>query len=180
LSATDPLTVPPSVTVLAGATSATFSALSRTVSSMVSATITASYDGVPKSAVLSLMPPTVATASFGVTGPTESETCTLTNAGNTINCTFNGSTSTAPGTIVAWEWTYGVAKTFSQTTNGPVLANPAVDCSVIPAPPFPPAPADQWFTMTVTLRIRDSLGNVSELASDRIVRLIPLSGACGF
>ena len=26
-----------------------------------------------------------------------SDTCTLTNAGNVLNCTFNGSTSSAPG-----------------------------------------------------------------------------------
>jgi hypothetical protein len=180
LSGSDPVTLPPSVMVLAGATTATFSAFTRAVPATTASTITGTYAGSSVSVVLSVMQPTVATASFGVTGATESETCSLTNAGNTINCTFNGSTSTAPGTIVAWDWTYGVAKTFSQTTTGPVLSNPAVDCSLIPAPPFPPAPADQWFTMTVTLKIHDSLGNVSALATDRIVRLFPQPGVCGF
>jgi hypothetical protein len=56
---------------------------------------------------------------------------------------------------------------------------PAVDCSVIPAPPLPPAPASQWFSMVVTLVVHDNLGNVSPPASDRFVRLFP-QGVCGF
>jgi hypothetical protein len=179
LSGSDPVTLPPSVTVLAGATTATFSALTRAVSTTVSSTVTGSYNGATASAVLSVTKPTVATASFGVTGATESETCALDNGGNTINCTFNGSTSTAPGRIIAWDWTYGVAATFSQTTTTPVLTNPAVNCSIIPPPPLPAAPANQWFTMTVTLKVRDDLGNESAVVSDRIVRLFP-QGVCGF
>ena len=57
----------------------------------------------------------------------------MSNSGNTLNCTFNGSTSTAPGTITAWDWTYKVAATFAQTTTGPVLTMPAVNCSLMPA-----------------------------------------------
>jgi hypothetical protein len=179
LSAADPLTLPASVTVPAASTSANFSAFTRTVGGTTPSTITASYGGVSASVTVSIIAPTVATASFGVTGPNETETCPLINGGNTINCTFNGSTSTAPGRIVAWDWTYGVAKTFSQTTTSPVLAMPAVDCSLIPAPPLPAAPADQWFTMTVTLKVHDDLGNVSAVATDRIARLFP-QGVCGF
>ena len=112
-----------------------------------------------------------------MTGPTESETCTLTNNGNTLDCTFNGSTSSAPGNIVAWDWSYTVASTFSQTTTGPVLTKPAVNCSFVPAPPFPPG-SNPWFTMTVTLKIHDDLGNVAQ-ATDNGVRLLP-QGTCGF
>src|SRR3989442_2759423 len=43
------------------------------------------------SAVLPVTRPTVATANFGISGPTETETCTMTNNGNTLNCTFNRS-----------------------------------------------------------------------------------------
>jgi hypothetical protein len=179
LTGGDPITLPTSVTVVSGATSATFSAFTRAVGGTISSTITASYEGSTASVVVAITPPTAATANFGVTGPTETETCTLINGGNTINCTFNGSTSTAPGPIVAWDWTYGVAKMFSQTTTGPVLAMPAVDCSVIPAPPLPAAPANQWFSMVVTLVVHDNLGNVSPPVSDRIVRLFP-QGVCGF
>jgi hypothetical protein len=139
----------------------------------------ASYNGTSASATLSVTPPppAVATASFGVTGPILTETCVLTNSGNTINCTFNGSASTAPGTIVAWEWTYGVAKAFTQTTIGPVLTMPTVDCSIVPPPPLPAG--DFWFTMAVKLVVRDDLGNVSAPAIHTGTRLFP-QGVCGF
>jgi hypothetical protein len=127
--------------------------------------------------VLSVTRPTGATARFGVTGPTESETCTLTNGGSTLNCTFNGSTSTAPGTIIAWDWSYSIATTVSQTTSGPELTMPGITCGLLPPPPMPPG--NQWLTMTVRLRIRDNLGNVSADAVNSGVRLFPL-GTCGF
>jgi len=177
LSAGDPLTVPASVTVPSGSATVSFSVATRAVGATTSATISGSYGGASASAVLSVTGPTVATASFGVSGPTETETCTLSNGGATLNCTFNGSTSTAPGTIVAWDWSYGVTTTLTQTTSGPVLTMPAVTCSLIPPPPMPSG--NQWFTMTVTLRIHDALGNVSADSVHRDVRLFPV-GTCGF
>jgi hypothetical protein len=177
LSGGDPVTVPASVTVPTGSTSATFTISTRTVGGTIPSTISGSYGGASASAVLSVTQPTVATASFGVTGPTETETCTLSNNGNTLNCTFNGSTSTAPGTIIAWDWSYSVATTFAQTTTGPQLTMPSVNCSLVPPPPLPPG--NPWFTMIVTLTIRDDLGNVSAEAIHRDARLFP-QGVCGF
>ena len=177
LSGGDPITVPASVSVPNGSTSATFTIFTRAVGGTIIATIAGSYGGVSASAALSVTRPPVATASFGVTGPTVTETCTLTNNGNTLDCTFNGSTSTAPGTIIAWDWSYGVAKTFTQTTSGPVLTMPTVDCSMVPPPPFPAGVT--WFTMTVKLTVHDTLGNVSAEAVDSGVRLFP-QGVCGF
>jgi hypothetical protein len=176
LSAGDPVTVPASVTVPAGSASATFTISTRAVGGTISATISGSYGGASASAGLSVTKSTVATASFGVSGPTESETCTLTNNGNTLNCTFDGSTSGAPGTIIAWDWSYGVATTFAQTTSGPVLTMPSVNCNLLP-PPFPPG--EPWFTMIVTLKVHDDLGNVSAVVTDNGVRLLP-QGVCGF
>jgi hypothetical protein len=177
LSATDPVTVPATVTVPAGTSNATFGASTKAVGGTVAATITGSYGGASASATLSVTKPSVATASFGVTGPSETETCELANNGTTINCTFNGSTSTAPGTITAWDWTYGVATTFSQTTTGPQLTMPTVNCSLLPLPPLPPG--NPWFTMIVTLVVHDSQGNVSTKVTDSGVRLLP-QGSCGF
>jgi len=139
--------------------------------------VTGSYGGASASATLAVTPPTVATARFGVRGPTESDTCTLMDEGKTLNCTFDGTTSTAPGTITAWDWSYGVAAMFTQTTSGPVLTMPAVNCSLLPPPPFPEGP--QGFTMIVTLKVHDSLGNVSAEAVNRSVRVIP-KDVCGF
>jgi trimeric autotransporter adhesin len=179
LTATDPVTVPASVTVPAGATSATFPVTTHVVSGQAaSVTITGSFGGVSKSATLEVTAPTAATARFGVTGPTESETCTLTNGGNTIDCSFNGTTSTAPGAITAWDWTYSVATTLGQTTSGPILTNPTVSCSFVPPPPFPAGTS--WFTMTVTLVVHDNAGNTSAKAVNSGVRLIPQAGVCGY
>ena len=177
LSGSDPVSVPQSVTVPAGSVSATFAVTTRVVGGSVSTTITGVYGGASASATLVVTPPTVATARFGVSGPTETETCTLTNNGNTLNCTFNGSTSTAPGTITAWDWSYGVATTFTQTTSGPVLTTPTVNCSLLPPPPLPAGTS--WFTMVVTLKVHDNLGNVSAEARNSDVRLIPRD-VCGF
>ena len=93
-------------------------------------------------------------------GPDETDTCTIGNGGNTLNCTFNGSTSTAPGNIVAWDWSYRVATTIAQTTTGPVLTNPSVDCGWLPAPPLP-AGGPTFLPLVVTLKVRDDLGNVA-------------------
>ena len=177
LSSADPVSVPATVTVPAGSAGATFPITTRTVGDTISSTITGSYGQGQASAVLSVTRPTLATASFGVSGPAETETCTMANNGAALDCTFDGSTSTAPGNIVAWDWSYGVATTFSHTTSGPVLTMPSVDCSLLPSPPLPSG--NQWFTLTVTLTIHDDLGNVSSQVIDSGARLLP-QGVCGY
>jgi hypothetical protein len=94
-----------------------------------------------------------------------------------MNCTFNGGTSTAPGTITAYDWTYTVAGTFSQTTTGAVLTNPAVNCSLLPPPPMPAGTTS--FPLIVKLKIHDSLGNVSAETVNSGARVLP-QGVCGF
>lgn len=182
LTGGDPVSVPSVVTVPSGSTSATFTITTRAVGGTISATIKASYGGMSASAVLAVTRPTQATANFGVTGPDTSDTCSLSNGGATLNCTFNGSSSTAPGTITAWDWTYGVNASnvnppLSQTTATPVLTMPLFTCNMLPPPPFPSGVS--WFSMTITLKVRDDMGNVSGQAVNQFVRLLP-QGACGF
>jgi hypothetical protein len=175
LSSDDPVNVPTSVTVPAGSASATFAISTRVVGGTMSVTIIGSCGGASASAVLSVTRPTAATASFGITGPTESDSCQLTDGGNTLNCTFDGSTSTAPGRIIAWDWSYGVAARFTRTTSGPVLTMPSFNCSLLP----PSLPAGvSFFMMTITLKIHDDLGNVSAEVINPDARLLPM-GACG-
>jgi hypothetical protein len=176
----DPLIVPDTVTVAAGATSATLTVRTRLVGGTIPGTVIASYGGGSASASVSVTKPTVATASFGITGPTETDTCTMTNGGNTLNCTFNGSTSTAPGNITAWDWSYrvGTMSPITQTTSSAILAMPAVNCSWLPAPPLP-AGGNQWLPLIVTLKVHDDLGNVSVEAVNNGARVIPL-GVCGY
>jgi hypothetical protein len=177
LSAADPIDVPATVTVPAGQVTATFTILTRAVGGDISGTITASYGGGTASATLAVTRPTAARANFGVTGPNQSETCTLAGSGMTLNCTFDGSTSAAPGKITSWEWTYGVTTLRTQTTGTAILTDPAFDCSMIPAAPLPAGA--QWLTMTVKLKVRDEAGNVSEEATNTGVRLLP-QGSCGY
>jgi len=177
LSSADPVSVPASVTVPAGSSTAPFTITTRAVGGNTSVAISGSYGGGSASAMLAITRATVATASFGVSGPTETSTCELANGGNTLNCTFNGSTSTAPGTITAWDWTYGVATMFTQPTTGPVLTMPAINCTLLPPPPLPPG--NPWFMMVVTLKVHDNQGNVSTVTTDSGVRLLP-QGSCGF
>ena len=176
----DPLTVPDTVTVSAGATSATFTVRTRLVGGTIAGTVTASYGGASASAPLSVTKPTVATASFGITGPTETDTCTMTNGGTTLNCTFNGSTSTAPGNIVAWDWSYrvGTMAPITQTTSSAILTMPVVNCSWLPAPPLP-AGGNQWLPLIVTLKVHDDLGNVSAEVTNSGARVFP-QGVCGY
>ena len=176
LSGTDPAIVSSSVTVSAGATSGIFVVLTRVVNGTLSGTVTGSYGGVTATATVSVTKPIIATASFGVTGPTETETCEMASS-TSISCAFNGTTSTAPGTITAYNWTYGAATMFQKTTVGPTLLNPNnVDCSVMPTTPLP---SSGWFPMTVTLTVTDNLGNVSAKVTDSGARLFP-NHTCGF
>ncbi len=169
--------VPASVMVTAGTTSATFPVETQVVNGPTNATIRGSYGGASLTATIALTRPSVATANFGVTGAQVTETCALINGGSALDCTFNGSTSGAPGAITAYDWTWAVtggAK--AQTTTGPVFANPSFSCSMLPPPPLP---ATGMLTMTVTLKIHDDQGNVSAVATDAGVRLLP-QGSCGY
>jgi len=105
------------------------------------------------------------------------DTCKFTAGGGSLECTFDGSLSTAPGTIVAWEWSYTVATTMTQTTTTPVLRMPSATCALVPPPPLPTGTTS--FPLRVTLKVRDNLGNVSEEAVDTGARILP-EGACGF
>jgi len=169
--------VPAIVTVMAGSTNAKFNVLTQVVSAPTTATIHAAYGGVSLTAAIALTRAPVATANFGVTGSNVTETCAVINNGNALDCTFNGSTSSAPGNITMYDWTWGTGnRTRAQTTTGPVFANPPFNCNVLPPPPLPPSGS---LTMTVTLRIHDDAGNVSAVATNSGVRLLP-QGSCGF
>lgn len=176
-TSTDPLTVASSVHVPAGAASTPFSVTTRQVGGSIVGTVTAAYGGVTKTLEVTVTRPTVATAIFGVTGATSTDSCTVRPDGGAIECTFDGSTSTAPGTITAWEWTWGVTATAQQTTSGPEFANPPFDCSLMPPAPLPAGVGN--LKLTVTLVVRDNDGHVSPTAVNNEVRLFP-TGACGY
>jgi hypothetical protein len=180
LSGNDPVTVPASVTVPGGSSTATFTVSTRAVAGTIPASITATYAGKSVSASVAVTPIVITTAdaNFGVSGTSLSDTCRLINSGANMECTFDGSTSVAPGTIIAWNWSYTVGvTTITQTTTGPILSMPGASCGFVPAPPIPAGTTS--FPLTVRLTIQDNLGNVSAPAVDSGARLLP-EGSCGF
>ncbi len=113
LGVTSPATVPVSVVVPAGATSATFSVTTSAVSATTTATITGSYAGVSKSATLTINPPapTVTMASLSVNpsvianAGTATGTVTLSGAAPTGGVTValassNTNAATVPASVV--------------------------------------------------------------------------------
>jgi hypothetical protein len=169
--------VPALVTVISGDSSVNFMVLTQVVSAPTTATIHASYGGASATATIALTRPVVATANFGVTGRQVTETCAVINGGTALDCTFDASSSTAPGNITAYDWTWAVGGTPKvQTTSGPVLSGPSFNCGMLPPPPLPATGA---LTMTVTLKIHDDAGNVSDVATNNGVRLLP-QGSCGY
>jgi hypothetical protein len=177
--------VPALATVISGDSSVSFNVLTQAVTSPTTATIHAAYGGASQTATISLTRPSIATANFGVTGAQVTETCAVISNGAALDCTFDGSSSSAPGNITAYDWTWAVAGTSpgsvlgtakTQTTSGPILSGPSFNCSMLPPPPLPAMGA---LTMTVTLKIHDDAGNVSPVATNTGVRLLP-QGSCGY
>src|SRR4029077_8607425 len=114
----------------------------RVVGTTVSSTVSGAYNGGTASATLSVTPPAanVATARFGVRGTNVTDTCQMAADGASLVCTFDGSTSTAPGTIVAWDWTYSIGPigtTTARPTTTAMLSMPSASCALLPAPPLP-------------------------------------------
>jgi hypothetical protein len=180
LSSGDPVSVPASVTVPSGQRTASFTVSTATVASTVVASIRGTYAGTSAAAVLSVTAGATANAAvarFGISGRTTTDTCVLINGGAALECDFDGSLSTAPGTIVAWEWSYTVFTTLKQTTTGPVLNLPVANCGLLPSPPLPAGQTS--YPLIVTLRVRDSLGNVSADTVYDGARVLP-GGQCGF
>lgn len=169
--------VPALVTVISGDTSASFNVLTQVVTAPTTATINAAYGGSSATASIALTRATMATANFGVTGRDVTETCAVINGGTALDCTFNASTSSAPGNITAYDWTWAVTgNPKAQTTSSAMFASPPFSCSMLPPPPLPAAGS---LTMIVTLQIHDDAGNVSAVKTDNGVRLLP-QGSCGY
>lgn len=94
--------------------------------------------------------------------------CILSNNGATLNCSFNGSASSAgSGTIVAWIWQYlNVNQEESSATHSPTAFT---NCGIGP---------NQQVAVPVTLRVRNSAGVTSSPVQQTVT--LRRQGACGF
>jgi hypothetical protein len=144
------------------------------VSSQTSAVITGNFNAT-RTATLTVNP-SGPVARFTVSGASGTDVCRLINNGNAFDCTFNGSASTAPGFIIAWDWAYTIAGAKSETTSGPTL-NPNPNCGLFPPAPLPAGTTS--FNMTVSLKVRDNVNVESAVATNNNVRVLP-QGVCGF
>jgi hypothetical protein len=175
-------TVPASVTIAAGATSANFIVTTTAVTTGTTATIAGTYAGGTQSASLSLTPATLA-AAFTVRSNAPSpvtNSCPLAVPGTALTCTFDGSASTGLS-IASYEWSYVMPSstsptTLHQTTSVPTLSNPPVTCAFFAGA----TPTAGSVSMTVTLVVVDSSGT-SSTATQNIGVSVPVpSGTCGF
>jgi len=105
--------VPASVTVPAGTTSATFAVTTTTVSAATAVTISAAYNGVTRSATLTVMPPgQAATLTVTATGRS-GERITSSPAGITVAVGSSGSASFVTGTSIKLSVSNGRSATWS-------------------------------------------------------------------
>ena len=169
--------VPSSVTVAAGATTATFTITTPTVSTRVNVTITASYAGVERTATLTVTLPALR-ASFTVTSPTRgADACVLIEGGTELDCRLDGRGST--GAIVRWSWVLtAVERLVTQKTDG-IFAEIDVQCRLVAGGESnTDDEGRRWVPMTISLEVTDRDGSTSSPATRR-VRLYT-DGNCGF
>lgn len=168
--------VPSSVTVPAGATTATFTITTPTVATRVDVTITASYAGVERTATLTVTLP-APRASFTVTSPTRgANACELINGGRQLDCRLDGRGSS--GVIVKWSWVLAVVERIvTQRTDG-ILAEIDTQCRLVAGANSSGDGDQRYVNMTVSLEVMDRDGTQSS-PTTRTVRLFTNSN-CDF
>jgi hypothetical protein len=174
-------TVPASVGIAAGTTSALFNVSTTNVLASTQVMIGGSYNGgAMQSASLTITPVPLA-PSFVVSGPSGTDTCKLENSGNSLDCTFDGSGSTGPVAITTWFWRYairapnGSTGSFKseQSNNAKLKPNPG--CNFFASV----TKGTMSVNIEVRLAVRDAGGNLSSEAVDTNVSVLP-KGNCGF
>ena len=110
---------------------------------------------------------------FGVTGPSETETCEM--GSNTDQLRSTAARRRRPGPLRPTTDLHRREDVFANDDRRR-LTNPVVDCTL---PPPPLAAGTTFLTLKVTLVVHDNAGNVSAAAVDNGVRLFPLH-FCGY
>lgn len=165
--------VPSSVTVAAGATTATFAVDTSTVPVQRDLSIIARYLGVTKLAVLTVRPPALI-PRFNVTSPSRGNSaCSIANASGAIDCQFE--TSQSSGFIASYLWTLKVGNTETNFTTSNATYSPLTVCANVSGGTVSQAGT---VAMTVTLVLEDRSGNRSSPSSVGVA-LTP-SGFCGY
>jgi hypothetical protein len=164
--------VPSSVTVPSGSTTATFKVDTSTVSSERGVTIQATYLGVTRSAVLTVRPPalvarfTVSSASRG------SNACEIINAGGSVDCSLDASSS--GGFVARYNWTLTVGSHDSTFPAPSAVFVPSTECSNLTGG----SQDNGTIQMSVRLQIEDRNGATS--TSNQQTVTLHTRGFCGY
>ena len=173
----DAARVPSSVTVAAGATTTTFPVDTATVATRSTTTITATYAGLERTAMLTVTLPTPR-ASFTVTSPTRgADACVLVDSGLQLDCRIDGRGS--DGVLLKWSWVLRVTERIVQSRSEPTLAE--IDtggCKFVKDASSNGDGDNRWVGMNVTLEVQDRDGTQSP-PSTRTVRLY-VNSNCGW
>lgn len=166
--------VPATVTVPAGATTATFTIETATVLSTTPVTIAARYLAVNTTAVLTVMP-TVARAFFTVTSSSQgADACRLSENAQSFDCQLDGSTS--EGLLRTWIWTLTIGTgRITEVRNFPIISpdTQGAGCKfVADGPTAVDAAGRRYVEMSIELIVEDREGLRSQPRT-RAVRLYP-------
>jgi hypothetical protein len=143
-------------------------------------TITAAFGGATQTATLTVTS-TVPVASFRVTSTTRGDNaCALSNNGNNIDCTFDGSASTGTGGVRSWRWTVFVGTQARTTDSSQPVTRPEAGCTFLGGATPSQDGAVQFVQMEVRLKVTDSRGVEGQETVNRNVRLFPNTNCYGF
>jgi hypothetical protein len=169
--------VPATVTVASGATTATFSITTTAVTADSNATITASLSGVTRTATLAVTTAPLVAVMAVVSASRGNNACALSNGGNTIDCTFNGTNS--QGAVRTWKWDYVVGSKSGSNTSSEAITRPEPGCDFFRGHNPTTAGGVQFLQMVVTLTVSDARGISSQPVTNGNVRVFP-NMTCGY
>jgi hypothetical protein len=167
--------VPANISVTAGETINSFAIDTSTVGAPTTVTISARYEGVTMTAVLTVLPPPLV-PHFSVGSPTRgSDACGISTAAGGVDCQFDASASS--GFIATYRWTLTLAgkELNLNMPEGSAVFSPATDCTFLSGG----SPSSEGtVSMVVVLRLEDRQGNITN-PIQRTVTVYP-NALCGY
>ena len=166
---------PSSVTVAAGATTATFVVDTATVETRTSVTFTATYADLARTTTLSVTLPRPR-ASFTVTSPTRGQdACVLIDQGLQLDCRLEGRAS--EGRLVRWHWILEAAERIIGDSPESAFNEIDTSCKFVTGAGTSTDSVGKYINMTVLLEVTDKDGDQN--TSSRTVKLYTNSN-CDF
>ena len=171
--------VPATVTVAAGARTATFLVDTSTVSAAESVVITAVYGSESMSATLTVTAPS-GNAAFVVRSPARGVgACVIESEASEFDCVLDGSSST--GSISSWMWTYTMGTNTLGHTSHDAGSHAVIStkCAFLQTATGGDGPnGEKYLNMTVTLQVQTADG-VRSNSVQQAVEVYP-NHECGF